>query len=168
MTWIDLLFYLPLAFLSNTALPFAFDPVLIYFASRHSISSAYGFAVLGSALAGLAAVTDVKLLRWVHIRSSDRWLAWLPQWRGSVFYIWAFVFALLPLPFTVVRLAVLRHPPAAVPYAVTVSLGQLPRYVFTILLWPSLGLPPRSAAILLAIAMIVAAVKVMRQRLSST
>jgi hypothetical protein len=64
----------------------------------------------------------------------------------------AFLFALLPLPFTVVRLAAFRNPPRMIPFQVTVAAGRFPRYLVTVLLWPGLGLPSIAGLILLAIA----------------
>lgn len=149
MIWLDLLFFLPLAVLSNTAFPLAFDPVLIYFASRHTMSAACAMAVSGSLCAGLAGVADAKLLGHFRGRVSGQWLAWLPDWRGRWFYVLTFLFALLPLPFSVVRLAVLRQQPSPTLYGLAVILGRLPRYLLTVFFWRSLALPAWSNLVLL-------------------
>jgi membrane protein YqaA with SNARE-associated domain len=161
MTWLDLL-YLPPAFLCNTAFPLGFDPVLIHFASQHSTTSAYIYAVIASAFAGVAAVVDVRTLSWFHRRASSKWPAWLPHWRGRRFYAWAFLFAMLPLPFAIVRFAILREPPEMFPYGLAVTLGRLPRYVLTVALWPVLGLPSGTAGILLGIGVFAAGLKLIR------
>ena len=161
MSWLDAVVYIPLAFLCNTAFPLSFDPVLIHFAARHSSTSACIFALVASACAGLAAVTDIRLLDWFHKRNSRKWPRWLPHWQGRTFYIWTFLFALLPLPFAVVRLAVLRHPPERVRYALAVSLGRMPRYLATVFLWPVLGLPSGTTGILLGAVVVVAAIKLL-------
>ena len=133
--WLDLLFFVPMAILCNTAFPLAFDPVLIAYTSSHSLHAAWIFAVTGSLCAGLAGVTDAKLIGHVQEHVSERWLRWLPYWHGSRFYVWTFVFALMPLPFSVVRLAVLRHQPRVVPYGIAIILGRLPRYILTVVFW---------------------------------
>ena len=161
MSWLEAVVYVPLAFFSNTALPMAFDPVLIHFAAHHSTASACIFALVASAGAGLAAATDIKLLDWFHRRGSGEWPRWLPHWRGRTFYLWTFLFALLPLPFAVVRLALLRHPPEMVRYCLAVSLGRLPRYLATVFLWPVLGLPSGTTGILLGAVVFVAALKLL-------
>jgi hypothetical protein len=77
----------------------------------------------------------------------------LPHWRGRWFYILTFLFAFLPLPFSVVRLQVLRHRPQAALYGLTVMLGRLPRYLLTVFFWRSLALPAWSnVALILAAA----------------
>ena len=74
------------------------------------------------------------------------------------------LFALLPLPYSVVRLAVLRHPPKMVPYQITVGMGRLPRYLLTISLWPNLGLPPSSCIVLLGLGAAYAGIQSLRSR----
>jgi hypothetical protein len=145
----DLICFLVLAFLCNTALPLSFDPVLIFFASRGSSSAAYVLALVGSVCAGLAAVADVRVSRSLQTSQYGRLLATLPNLDGVRFYVLAFLVALSPLPFSIVRLAVLRRPPETVPYAFAVGLGRLPRYLLTVTLWSALAFTSRSAAVLL-------------------
>jgi membrane protein YqaA with SNARE-associated domain len=164
VTWLDLLLFLPLAFLSNTALPLSFDPVLIYFASRTSISGASALALIGGICAGAGAVADVTLLRCLRRKTSERWLGWMPYWKGRRFYVSTFFVALLPLPFTIVRLAVLRHPPRSIPYAIAVGLGRLPRYLATVYLWAKLGLPSGSNEAFLLAGLMVAILQIIRGR----
>ena len=133
--WLDLLFFLPMAVLCNTAFPISFDPVLIAYASTHSLHAGYVFAIIGSLCAGLAGVADAKLLGCAQGHVSERWLKWLPYWHGRRFYVLTFFFAVMPLPFSVVRLAVLRHQPQIVPYVAAVILGCLPRYILTVVFW---------------------------------
>ena len=128
----DLVVFLSLAVLCNTSLPVAFDPVLIFYAASHTMHAACAFATAGSLCAGLAGVADVKLLGHVQTHVSEKWLKWLPYWRGRRFYVLTFLFALLPLPFSVVRLAVLRHQPGIVPYGLAIILGRLPRYLLVV------------------------------------
>jgi hypothetical protein len=149
MSLVDLIGFLVLAFLCNTALPLSFDPVLIFFASRVPSSAAYALAIIGSACAGVAAIADVRVSRCLKVRPYGRLLATLPSLDGVRFYILAFLVALSPLPFSIVRLAVLRRPPETIPYAIAVGLGRLPRYLLTVSLWSALGFTSRSAAVLL-------------------
>ena len=66
-------------------------------------------------------------------------------------YLDAFLVALLPIPFTTVRLTLLRVRPRLAPYALTVAGARLPRYLVTVLLWRSLA-PPGWVAGLLVLA----------------
>lgn len=151
MNWLDLFCFVPLAILCNTVVPIPFDPVLIFFASRQSPAEAQAFALVGSVCAGVAAAIDVTVFRHCRSRATGKWVRFLPYWDGWRAYILTFVFALLPLPFSVVRLAVLRNPPRIIPYQVSVVLGRLPRYVATIILWQSLKLPAGSGFLLLVL-----------------
>jgi hypothetical protein len=164
VNWTDLLSFIPLAILCNTSLPLVFDPVLIYFASRQPGSSAWTLALIGSGCAAVAAAADIKLLRWVHIKSSERWMRWLPFWPGRWFYVLTFMCALLPVPFTIARLAAVRQPPDTVPYGLAVFCGRLPRYLLTVALWPALGLASNGAKFLLLVCVLVAVVKLTRRQ----
>lgn len=161
MNWRDLIFFLPFAVLSNTSLPLTFDPVLIYFSSREG-AHPFELATIGSVCAGVAAVVDLTFLSWLHRKRTDHWPAWMPYWRGRRFYVFTFLAAFLPVPFWIVRLAVLRHPPETIPYGLAVSLGRLPRYLLTVALWPALGLPTGSAGILLGVALSIPLVRALR------
>ena len=164
MNWLDLIVFVPLAVVCNTVLPVPFDPVLIYFASRQTPGSAGALAFAGSICAGLAAAADLTMCRQLHRHTREKWLHLLPLWKGRRFYVLTFLFALLPLPFSVVRLAVLRHPPKMVPYQITVAMGRLPRYLLTISLWPNLGLPPSSCIVLLGLGAAYAVIQSLRSR----
>jgi len=150
--WLDLAIFLLLAMLCNTAFPMPFDPVLIYFASRHTRMDEVVFAIAGSLCAGLSGAGEAKLLAILNRNIPDKWRQTLsPHWSGQKFYALTFLFALLPLPFSVVRLAVLRRQPRMLPYGFAIMLGRLPRYVLTLVLWRGLGLPNwLNAGILLA------------------
>ena len=134
MSWFEWLCFIPLAVLCNTALPVPFDPVLIVFGSRHGSGGACAVAVVGSLCASVGAIADIKLGRSAHSRVSPKWLRLMPHWTGRRAYVLYFLFALLPLPFSVVRLAVVRNPPRLVPYQIAVTLGRLPRYLLAIFL----------------------------------
>jgi hypothetical protein len=162
VNWLDLIVYIPLAVLCNTVVPLPFDPVLIFFASRQSTCGACVLALTGSICAAFAIVADIRLIRYVHQRTPEKWLSLLPAWQGRKIYVLTILFALLPLPFTVVRLAALRHPPKMIPFQIAVALGRFPRYLLTVLLWPSLGLPANSAALLLGLCVAYALIRWLR------
>ncbi len=130
-----LVLFVPLAILCNTVVPVPFDPVLIAFASRQSPAAAAVLAIVGSACAGIAAALDLTLFRNLRRRASGRWVRFLPLWSGGGTYVLTFLFALLPLPFSIVRMAMFRNPPRMIPYQLSVALGRLPRYLATIYLW---------------------------------
>jgi hypothetical protein len=161
VSWRDLIFFLPFAVLSNTSLPLTFDPALIYFSSRQG-SHPFVLALIGSVCAGVAAVADITFLSWLHRKRTHHWPARMPYWRGRRFYFFTFLAAFLPVPFWIVRLAVLRHPPETIPYGLAVSLGRLPRYLLTVSLWPLLGLPPGSAGILFGVVLSILLVRALR------
>ena len=139
MNWPVLAAFVPLAILCNTAVPIPFDPVLIAFASRLGRGAAVELALIGSLCAGVAAALDLTLFKNIRSRTSgrtsERWVRFLPLWSGRGAYALTFLFALLPLPFSIVRMAMLRNPPKMIPYLLSVALGRLPRYFVTIQLW---------------------------------
>ena len=155
----DLVPFLTLAVLCNTALPLSFDPVLIHYATGQPSSVACGFSLIGSICAALGAVVDVRFVGWLRSKVSTRWIAWLPQWQEKHFYFLVFLFALLPLPFSIVRLATLRRTPRPLPYGLAVFFGRLPRYLLTLALWPLLALPAGSSMVLLWVVLLIAAAK---------
>ena len=138
----DLLLFLPLAVLANTAFPLPFDYVLLWFAAGKAFPEACGFAGLGSGCAGFAALVDLTVIGAAGRRWSERAGGGRPMPRaGRGFYVAAFLVALLPIPYTTIRLAMLRVRPRPLLYALTVATARLPRYLVTLLLWRSLALP---------------------------
>jgi membrane protein YqaA with SNARE-associated domain len=164
VNWLGLICFVPLAILCNTVFPVPFDPVLIAFASHKSPEQAGLFALVGSICAALGAAADVKLLRNLQVRLPEKWLRLLPMWSGRRTYVFTFFFALLPLPFSVARLAALRNPPQMIPWQLTVAMGRLPRYLVTIYIWPGLGLPEGSGMLLLSLCMAFAVIQWARSR----
>src|SRR5215831_7631250 len=115
--WLDLAIFLLLAMLCNTVFPIPFDPVLIYFASRYTRMDQVVFAIAGSICAGLSGAGEAKVLRILNRTIPHKWMQALsPNWRGNRFYALTFLFALLPLPFSVVRVAALQRLPRMLPY----------------------------------------------------
>lgn len=137
----ELLFFIPLAILTNTAFPLPFDHVLLWFASGHTFSQASVFAGFGSGCAGLAALLDLAVIGAVGRRWCGRKGSGPMRWAGRRFYLAVFLVALLPIPYTTIRLTLLRIRPRPLLYALIVSLARLPRYLVIIRLWQALALP---------------------------
>jgi hypothetical protein len=138
----DLLLFIPLAVLTNTAFPLPFDPVLLWFASGHTFAEACVFAGFGSGCAGLAALADVTIIGALGRRWSHRQRPGVPMPEAAPsFYAAAFLVALLPIPYTTIRLALLNVRPRPLLYALIVSGGRLPRYLVILRLWQTLAPP---------------------------
>lgn len=148
--WRDLLLFLPLAILTNTAFPVSFDPVLINFAANHTLKESIIYAVCGSLCAAVAGVVDVKLLGVVGKLISSKSARVLPRWTGKRFYVLTLLFAFLPLPFSLIRLAMLKHRPHAALFGLAVGAGRLPRYLLTVYCWQFFELPGWLSIVILA------------------
>jgi uncharacterized membrane protein YdjX (TVP38/TMEM64 family) len=127
-------------------------------------------AISGGVLAGLAGAVEAKIFavlsRTVR-QKPEKTLT--PQWSGNAFYIFSFLFALLPLPFSVVRLAVLQHRPNLFRYGMAITLGRMPRYVLTVIFWRELDPPSwMNAGIVLAAIAFVAFKTMLRCRRNGT
>jgi hypothetical protein len=155
----DLILFLPLAVLTNTAFPVPFDPVLMSFASTHTRAEACVFAVLGSLCAAGAALLDTRVLGRVGaaLGVSGKGVGGAPCRRW--FYALTFAVALLPLPFSLVRLALMRARPDPAKYAVAVGLGRLPRYLATVFLWQGIAAPSWVGQAILPAAIAIALVQ---------
>ena len=150
---IDLLSFLPLAILTNTAFPFPFDYVLIFFAENYEPHQVWVFAALGSVCAAIAGFVDIKVLTAVGERTGrgKRWRAW--NLDRSWFYAAVFLCAFLPVPYLLVRLVLVLGSPHPVLYAATLGSARLPRYVIIVYFWQQLNLPPWASAALVASAL---------------
>jgi len=148
--------------LTNTAFPFPFDHVLVWFVSRHPADWAVGYSVLGAVCAGIAGLFDVAFLGKLRSWAGPR-LVWARFSWGRWFYAGVFCCALLPIPFTVVRLAVLRAaPPDRWVYALVVALGRLPRYLGLVWLWRAWS-PPMWVAPALVVSAVPFAIRAWQQ-----
>jgi hypothetical protein len=139
VTLAELVLFVPLAILANTALPFSFDPILLGFAGRHA-AAGWGFAIIGSICAGVGAVLDAVLLsRLLPGRFRSAAGAGGPgrKW----FCVWAALIALTVLPFTTVRVGLLRARPHPLAYGLAVAAGRLPRYLLMVRLWQLAATP---------------------------
>ena len=147
---LDLLLFLPLAVLTNTAFPVPFDYVLIFFAEDYGPRQGLLFAALGSVCASVAGFVDIKMMGAVGSWAGQgtRWQAWrLDRWW---FYTTVFLCAFLPVPYLVVRLMLVKGTPRPLAYAVTVGSARFPRYVLLLYYWQRLALPSWASAALLA------------------
>ena len=150
LTVVDLLSFIPLAVLTNTVFPVPFEPVLLWFAGRAAPGDVWIYPGVGSACAGLGAALDANVVgavsrRWRGRRGIE---GELPH-AGARFYLGAFVAALLPIPFSTIRLTLLRVRPRLPLYALIVAGARLPRYLLTVVLWRSLTPPGWVAGALL-------------------
>ncbi|MBA3892219.1 MAG: hypothetical protein H0X69_00790 [Gemmatimonadales bacterium] len=145
----DLPRFIPLAVVTNTAFPLPFDCVLLRFAARHTFREASVFAALGSGRAGRAGLVDVAVIgaagrRW----AGGKTRAVAMSRAGRSFYVAVVLVALLPIPYTVIRIALLSVRPRPMVYALSLSLARLPRYVLLIRVWQGLALPDRAGGAL--------------------
>ena len=81
--FLDLILFVVLAVLTNTAFPAPFDPVLLCFAARYSLPVAYVFAFVGSICAGIAGRIDVRVLGRIGRKIPARWTRLLPTLAGE-------------------------------------------------------------------------------------
>ena len=153
---LDLMLFVLLAVLTNTAFPAPFDPVLLWFAARYGLPGAYLFALVGSVCAGIAGTIDARLLGRIARKMPPRWVRLLPVFAGRWFYLATIVAALVPGAFGVVRLALVRRRPNPASYALCVMIGRLPRYLLTIHVWQALALPAWIPALLFVATMVFA------------
>jgi membrane protein YqaA with SNARE-associated domain len=141
MSFFDLLAFVPLAIITNTAFPYPFEPVLLLVTAGQPPSVIAVYAVLGSLCAGVAAFVDIHIMARVGgmVGRGPRWSpANLHRWW---FYLVAFASALLPVPYSIVRVTLARGRPDPRLYAGVVALGRLPRYFAAVYVWHQLRLP---------------------------
>ena len=147
---LTLILFVPLALLTNTALPIPFEPVLFLFVEaipRH----AWLLVLLGAACSGIAAGAELSLLGRIRAAVPPAWTAWIPRGRGRWFHVWTALMAASPVPFSVVRLDVVGERPRSLPYAFAVAAGRLPRWALTLWAWQALALPPWANGALVAL-----------------
>lgn len=144
--------FIPLALLTNTPLPIPFDPVLLAFAAAHP-DAAWLFAVVGAGCAAAGAALDALLLPRLGRLLARRARSAGRAWTGRGFYVWAALMAASPLPFYLVRLAVLRARPHPLGFGLAVAAGRLPRYALLLGLLHALRVTPVLAAALAILAL---------------
>jgi hypothetical protein len=137
----QLALFVPLGVLSNSLLPFPFEPVLLWFVAGQPSSHAWAFAVAGGLCAAIGEALSVRVLRSLRGRVTRvRIPQWLNRGRGR-FYVWAGLMACSPLPITMVRAVAFWRQPNPVWYGVSVGLGRLPRYLLIVAAWKGLLAP---------------------------
>jgi hypothetical protein len=74
----------------------------------------------------------------------------------SRFYLLAAAAGLLPIPFTLVRAAILRVRPRPIVLAGIIAVTRFPRYLVTVYAWEVLSLPPWAAWVLVGTLVVIA------------
>ncbi len=142
--------FVPLAIITNTAFPYPFEPVLLLVTAGQPPSVVAVYAVLGSLCAGAAGFIDLNVMARVG-GIAGRGSGWSPanlhRWW---FYLVAFGSALLPIPYSIIRVALARGQPDPRFYAGVVALGRLPRYFATVYVWHQLQFPLWATGLLVA------------------
>ena len=153
---LDLLLFVPLAILTNSVFPFPFEPVLIFFVERYPPGLVTMFAAVGALCAGAAGFVDIWVMRgvgkWVR-RGEDGPANFHRTW----FYGSVLLAAFLPLPYVVVRLALVKGTPHPWVYALVIAAGRFPRYVLVVGAWQALALPwwASSALVIISLPLLV-------------
>src|SRR5207244_1418112 len=96
-------------------------------------------AIVGAACAGVAALVDAWLLGRFARAAAPR-----------SFYLLAALYAAAPLPFSTIRLLLVRERPRATRYAAIVAGARLPRYLVVAHLGRRLALPAWAFALVIA------------------
>lgn len=129
----DLGAYVVLALWCNTVAGPPFDPVFLWYVQRHPFPASWTLVAVGAACAGAAAALEARLLRGgpgAQRPATPRRFYWM-----------AFLVAASPIPFMLVRAALVAHRPRAWPYALAVAVGRLPRYAAMVALCAVLSPP---------------------------
>jgi membrane protein YqaA with SNARE-associated domain len=142
MTWLEMASFLGLGVVSNTLFPMPFEPLLVAFSGGRTAGQLGFICLVGSLCAGVGALVDAGFLgavrRRVQRRSSERPI---DRPAGVRFYLFTGAAALLPIPFTLVRAALLRARPRPLLFASIVAVARYPRYLVTVHAWSALALP---------------------------
>lgn len=131
MTWLlELLVFVPAMIVTNTPFPIPSDTVLLAFAG--GTAHAIVFATVGAACAGIGGLAELRVAAAVvkHREPPPRW-----------FYPAVVAGAALPIPFTTVRILLMRHAPRPAAYAAAIAIGRYPRYLVEALLVAELATP---------------------------
>lgn len=140
MTWLELGPFIGLAVLTNTAFPMPFEPVLLAFGGGRTGSGILLVCALGSVAAAAGALVDAGCFGFVR-RGVRRLHGGSEQLAGPRFYLLTAGAGLLPIPFSVVRAALVRVRPRSLVFAGIVGVTRFPRYLATVYAWKSLALP---------------------------
>ncbi len=121
MMWVfELLAFVPAMIAANTPFPIPSDAVLLAFAGGRPPAFVVALATVGAICAGVGGLIELRLAAAiVPSRDPVRW------W----FYPVVVGAAALPLPFTSIRILLLRSAPRPLPYAAAIAIGRFPRYL---------------------------------------
>jgi hypothetical protein len=139
---IDWLSFIALSVVSNTPIPFAFDPIMLEFARTHPSDQAWTAAVVGAIGAGVGGTFEMLAFRFLRRRSPNVGQGLLKAPSGPWFYPWTAAMALTPIPFTVVRVAAYLIQAKPGLYGLAITAGRLPRHAAIVALSSALTLPP--------------------------
>ncbi|MCI0415095.1 hypothetical protein L0222_20170 [bacterium] len=109
-----------LAVLTNTALPFPFEPVLLFHIDKYP---AIVLVLTGSICAAAGGNIDQLLANRIRKRLMNKFTE-----ARFYFYVATFLFALLPLPFSVIRVSLLKIKPKSAYYGSAIFAGRFIRY----------------------------------------
>ena len=138
---IDWLAFIALSVVSNTPLPLAFDPIMLEFARTHPSDQACTAAIVGAIGAGAGGTFEMFAFRFLrrHYPNVGRGLFKAPS--GPWFYPWTAAMALMPIPFTAVRVAAYLNQATPGLYGLAIAVGRLPRHAAIVALSSALTLP---------------------------
>lgn len=134
MTWLlELLAFVPAMIATNTPFPLPSDAVLLAFTSGRAPWLAIVFALVGAVCAGIGGLVELRIAAAVAPERT-------PVRRS--FYVLVACVAALPIPFTAIRLLLLRGVPRPAAYASAIAFGRAPRYLAEALLVAHFTAPP--------------------------
>jgi membrane protein YqaA with SNARE-associated domain len=154
MTWLELASFLGLGVLSNTVFPMPFEPILVAFGGGRPDGQLALLCLLGSICAGAGALLDTGLLGLLRRKAQRHDGFALERHASARFYLLAAAAGLLPIPFTLVRAAILRTRPRPFLLAGIVVATRFPRYVATLYAWDALALPAWAGWLMVGLALL--------------
>lgn len=141
MTGLEVVAFLGLGVLANTVFPMPFEPILVAFSGGTGREAMALLCLAGSLCAGLAALVDAGCFGVVRRRLNRRLPRTDERQATFRFYAFAATAAMLPIPFTLVRAALLHTRPQPFLFAAIVAAARYPRYLVTVFAWGALALP---------------------------
>jgi hypothetical protein len=138
----DWLAFIVLSVVSNTPIPIAFDPIMLEFARTHAPDQAWTAAVVGAIGAGVGGTFEMFAFRAVRRQYPNVGRGFPKAPSGRWFYPWTVAMALMPIPFTVVRVGAYLSLARPGLYGLAITAGRLPRHAAIVALSSALTLPP--------------------------
>ena len=152
---LELLVFVPAMIATNTPFPLPSDAVLLAFAGGREPALAIVFATVGAICAGIGGLVELRLASAIVAHRE-------PVRRG--FYGLVVLGAALPIPFTTIRLLLLRSAPRPAAYASAIAIGRYPRYLAEAFLVAQFATPAWLSVASIAGALIVLAIYRWRRR----